>query len=181
MVRLASAIAVVLVSPLVAAAYGALHDQVTYTLSPEYYTHLKFDQFRIPAGMHDRVGVALVGVLATWWVGPPIGLCLAPFLALRRPAQRAPWRTGLARVGAALATVIGVAALCGALGYALGRPLAPTQEAAAALTPTGVTDPIAYLRVGSMHNASYLGGALGLVVAMGRQVVALWRERRQSA
>ena len=29
-----------------AGCYGALHDQISYTISPEYFTKVKFEQFR---------------------------------------------------------------------------------------------------------------------------------------
>jgi len=55
---------------LIAGCYGVLHDQITYSISAEYFTRLKFLQFhyadfRFPA----RVFVAEIGFLATWWVG----------------------------------------------------------------------------------------------------------------
>ena len=55
---------------LLAGMYGILHDQITYSISPEYFTHLKFDQFHYANfGLPQRVFVAEIGFLATWWVG----------------------------------------------------------------------------------------------------------------
>ena len=34
------------VGSVLAGVYGIFHDQVTYAISPEYFTKLKFDQFR---------------------------------------------------------------------------------------------------------------------------------------
>ncbi|MCK7558068.1 hypothetical protein MKQ70_24910 [Chitinophaga sedimenti] len=63
-----------------AVVYGILHDQLTYTISPEYYTTFKFEQ----SGLADYVGalptrtlVVYVAVAATWWVGLWTGLALA--------------------------------------------------------------------------------------------------------
>src|SRR6476620_12423474 len=54
--------------------YGVLHDQLTYTLSPDYFHAFKFIMFKIPPSLHNRAGAALVGWLATWWMGVLIGL-----------------------------------------------------------------------------------------------------------
>ena len=63
-------IAVAVCGAMVAGVYGILHDQITYTISPEYFSKFKFDQFRYAEiGLPDRVFVAEIGFLATWWVG----------------------------------------------------------------------------------------------------------------
>lgn len=50
--------------------YGIVHDQLTYSIGPEYFTKLKFEQFRwANLGLPPRVLVAEIGFLATWWVG----------------------------------------------------------------------------------------------------------------
>ncbi len=62
----------------IAGIFGILHDQITYTISPEYFTRMKFDQFSYADfGYPPRIFVAEIGFLATWWVG----LIAAWFLA----------------------------------------------------------------------------------------------------
>ena len=54
------------VLPLIAGLYGALHDQLSFTIAPEYFTRFKYDQFGFePAwfGGH-RPTVAVIGFLA---------------------------------------------------------------------------------------------------------------------
>src|SRR5690349_25000941 len=66
------------VGALVAGCFGIVHDQVTYTISPEYFTRLKFDQFHwAELGFPRRVFVGEIGFLATWWVGFFAGWALA--------------------------------------------------------------------------------------------------------
>ena len=58
--------------------YGIVHDQVTYSISPEYFTRLKFAQFSYADfGLPNRVFVAEIGFLATWWVGLIAGWFIA--------------------------------------------------------------------------------------------------------
>ena len=61
---------------ILAGAYGALHDQISYSLSIEYFTKFKFLQFNIPwAYRMPRTGASVVGFLATWWMQGGIALC----------------------------------------------------------------------------------------------------------
>jgi ABC-type polysaccharide transport system permease subunit len=53
-----------------ASIYGVLHDQITYTISPEYFTRLKFEQFAwANLGLPPRMFVAQIGPLASWGIG----------------------------------------------------------------------------------------------------------------
>src|SRR6266567_3037820 len=58
------------VGAVLAGVYGVIHDEVTYSISAEYFTRLKFSQFHYANfGLPPRVFVAEIGFLATWWVG----------------------------------------------------------------------------------------------------------------
>ena len=47
--------------------FGALHDQISYTISSEYYTKFKFNQFGLlHQSLPTRVRVAEVGWRASW-------------------------------------------------------------------------------------------------------------------
>ena len=67
---------------LIAGIYGILHDQISYTVSPEYYTKFKFIQFNlanennIEKIKNPRILVSIVGFLATWWFGLILGFIL---------------------------------------------------------------------------------------------------------
>ena len=89
-------VGLVAAAAVLAAAYGALHDQLSYTVAPEYFTRFKFVQFAAygVASMTPRVGAALVGVLATWWVGLYAGLLVAG-AGLKHPTADATIRSKL--------------------------------------------------------------------------------------
>ena len=54
---------------LCAGLYGALHDQISYAVSHEYFTRFKFLQFNVPPHLRGHVGAAIVGWYATGgWV-----------------------------------------------------------------------------------------------------------------
>lgn len=150
------------VSALAAALFGALHNQVSYGVAPEYFHDLKFRQFRIPAEFHNRIGAGIVGAAASWWMGLLIGL---PVLGL------ALWRvTGTARFvrvgGRAIALVLLTTGLTAGLALALASALVGPNVAAQFSLPAGVSDPVAFVRAGAMHEGSYAGGLLGMIGAM---------------
>jgi hypothetical protein len=149
----------------IAGAYGILHDQLTYALGPEYFTRFKFDQFHYLSRQQPlRIIVAEIGFLATWWVG---------FFAAWFMGRIALPHENVA--AAARRTFKGVLMmLVAAIAFAIvGNLLAPTRpddarvvEQAALLASYGVTDPVPFIRVGYIHNASYLGGLVGLIAAL---------------
>lgn len=51
-----------IIGALIAGTYGILHDQITYSISSEYFTHLKFYQFEYADfGLHNRFFVTIIG------------------------------------------------------------------------------------------------------------------------
>ena len=178
MVRLAIYLGFVVVAMLAAGAFGALHDQISYTVAPEYFTHFKFVQFNLrDPSVSERVRVAEVGFLASWWMGIPLGVLIGLGGFLHRPAGR------MLRV-----LLWSILLSCGfALLFALGGlayGYLQTQNIDLAgyrgwFVPPGVAlRP--FLCAGYMHNAAYLGGALAIPVAWAFQLAAYLRCRRTS-
>ena len=56
MVKVALFPALLIVACLTAGVYGALHNQISYTVSPDYFHAFKFHQFGIPEGLRGRLG-----------------------------------------------------------------------------------------------------------------------------
>jgi hypothetical protein len=161
---------------LVAGVYGALHDQVSFTASPDYFFAFKFHQFQIPANLQNRLGAAIVGFLATWWMGVLIGIPILT-MGLLFPDARSYARHCLIAfaVVAATALVFGLGALAIAL-FTLTADNLPNFR-----FPEGVQDRVAFARVGVMHNFSYLGGFLGIVTGLAYLALARWRQLRAAS
>ncbi len=159
-----------MIGALIAGAYGIVHDQLTYTLSHEYFTGFKFFQFKdadprgffepdSPVGM--RVFVGLIGFLATWWVGLFTGWFLAR--ASIRPDASHP---GVRELMRHFALVLLSAFLFGIAGFLWGtwHPGFDGQFSDA------------FARVGHIHNFGYLGALVGLITAL----ILVRRDRRQA-
>ena len=69
----------------IAGIYGVINDQITFSISSEYYTKFKFIQFNLANENNidkikfPRIFVAIVGFLATWWFGLVLGFILGFF------------------------------------------------------------------------------------------------------
>lgn len=154
----------IFVAAVIAGIYGIIHDQISYTISPEYYTKFKFIQFNLHwLESTPRLGAAIVGFLATWWMGVLVCLLLGLFgFMFKTPKEMA------IHLAKAFVVVTVVALLTGLIGLAIGY-LRVTESTIASYMPwvrPNVSNPIQFIRVGFMHNASYLGGLTGLIAGI---------------
>ena len=150
------------VSILIAGLYGMLHDQITYSISNEYFTKFKYRQFGFdPAWFGgDRQTVAIIGFLATWWFGLLIGLLIG-LTAWIFPEIRAMKKAIKKGILLVFLTVV----LAGIAGYFYGRfYLAGTGVRW--WLPADLEDRSHFIITGSIHNFSYAGGLLGLFIAL---------------
>lgn len=147
-----------------AATYGAIHDQISFALSPEYFTKLKFRQFAwADCDLPPRAFASEVGALATWWVGLIAGWFLArsglaemPAGARRRHALRA---FGIVAVAAPLGGFIGWA--LGA--HATNGDLSAWSDWQEVLE---LEDLSGFVVVAHLHAGGYIGALVGLVLAV---------------
>ena len=147
----------------VAGGYGILHDQFTYTLSPEYFTKFKIHQFHYlstDSGM--RWAVAKIGFLATWWVGLFAGWLFGRLLVPRRglSGALAPSLQGF--------VVVFIGALVGGLsGYLVGREMPKGWDSIRIhCAELGVDDVSGFVQVACIHSGGYLGALMGLLVSL---------------
>jgi hypothetical protein len=158
-------ILVALIGGVIAGLYGIIHDQITYSISPEYFTKLKFEQFRYAdLGLGDRVFVSTIGFLATWWVGFIAAWFLARRLIPNQPRDQAYQQI---RTGIVCIIAFGLSFGIGGYGYGLWRgPDADYSSWTWAVREFKIRDTWSFVRVAYIHNAGYLGGLIGLVVAL---------------
>ena len=150
---------------LIAGVYGILHDHITYSIGPEYFTKLKFDQFRYADfGFGERVFVSCIGFLATWWVG----FIIAWFFS-RRWIPNQPRSLAYLAILKGFAIVFACGLLAGICGYYYGIWRGRDSDYSAWLPiirRLQITDTWAFVRVAYIHNASYLGALVGFIIAL---------------
>jgi ABC-type proline/glycine betaine transport system permease subunit len=68
--------------------FGIMHDEISYSVSTEYFTKFKFIEFRLlDTNLPDHFRTGEVGFLASWWMGIPLGiLCGLPGFLQRSPS-----------------------------------------------------------------------------------------------
>lgn len=158
-----------------AGAYGALHDQLSYTVSPEYFTLFKFPMFGLAgSALPPRLLASWVGFLATWWMGVLVGALVGAAGWLHAQPRR------MARVSLeALLVALAVAFSAGLLGLLYGflrTTHIRAEDYAGWYVPNHVHHLRRFLCVGYMHDASYLGAAPAVLAAWGYQ----WRRRARA-
>jgi hypothetical protein len=161
--RLPAMIGLSLLGALLAGLYGALHDQISYSITPEYFTKLKFHQFSYANfGFHPRIFAAEVGFLASFWVGMIVAWLLARvgLTQLPRPERR----TVTAR---AFLIVFASALVLGTAGALLGvaRAKGDLSSWQTWQRTLQLTDLPNFVIVAYLHNGSYLGSLLGFITA----------------
>jgi len=158
-------IRIALTGAAVAGLYGALHDQISYSISPEYFTKMKFYQFSYADfGWPPRVFVSEIGFLATWWVGLFAGWFLARIglTEIPIPVQRQ-------AVVKAFAIVLLVTATCALIGVLLGWVVTQSSDLndwnhhQHAL---GIKDLPSFVIVAYLHLAGYVGALIGCLLAI---------------
>lgn len=158
-------ICVAIVGGLVGGAYCIVHDQITYTISPEYFTKLKFHQFHYANfGFGNRVFASTIGFLATWWVG----LIAAWFLA-RRLIPNQSRQTAYRQIRNGIICIFAFGLSFGILGFIYGLWRGPSADYSSwewAIQKYDIADTWSFVRVAYIHNAGYVGGAMGLIVAL---------------
>lgn len=156
-------LAITLAGALTAGCYGVLHDQITFSIGPEYFHNFKFHVFSYAdLGLGDRVFVSFIGFLGTWWVGLIVGWMLA-----RRILSTCPMRMAYQRICAGFLVVFASAASAGLLGYLYGLWRGPNADYSAwqpVLQQYRVSDAWSFMRVAYIHNAGYIGGLVGLLL-----------------
>ncbi len=157
--------------------YGIINDQITCTLSWEYFYYGKdLDKALGPAIPPDEwrlhIAAAGVGAKATWTAGLIIGVAL---LMANNPSKSLP-RLPVAELLSSLPLIFAItasAALLGAgVGY-LGWP-AMWNDDFAAMVRFDEWRPTRFMTVYGIHLGGYIGGLVGLVVA----IISVRRQRR---
>lgn len=160
----------------VSAVYGALHNQISYTVSPEFFHTDLFFRFDTPKSFENRAGASIVGALSSWWmgllIGPPVLL-----VGLALPGWKAYLKHSLIAFGVVMATALVV----GLIGLAVGFLVVDASNAPMNIF-VSQEGAIRMGRAGTMHNFGYLGGFLGIFTGLLYLfTVRKWLQREPSA
>ncbi len=152
-------ILIVIISTILASIYGVLHNQISYSISTEYFTKFKFEQFGfVEYGLDTpRMTAGLIGVWVTWWFGLLIGL-INGIVGLVQPTPKIMWKSVFGATFRTLLIGIGF----GVLGILVGKFIIGNLNSNWN-PPANLTDRKSFFIAGTMHNFSYFGGIIGLI------------------
>jgi hypothetical protein len=104
--------------PILAAIYGALNNQISYSISPEFFTKSMFPIFGfVEYGQETpRLTAAIIGAWSTWWLGLIIGVVYGIVGLFKSNPERM-----LAYVKNAIFITFIIIIASGILGYVFGK------------------------------------------------------------
>ena len=163
--RLPTMALIAFLGAVVAGVYGAVHDQISFAISPEYFTRMKFRQFAwADVGLPPRAFASEVGFLGTWWVGLVAGWFAARAGLAELPrSERGRCTTRCFGIVLATAAVVGLASALVGLAEARSGDLSSWDDVRTLLE---VEDVPGFVVVAYLHGGGYLGAALGLILAI---------------
>lgn len=152
---------------LLAGVYGVGNDLWTYSIGPEYFTKVKFNAFWFTnLGLGNRAFAGTIGFFAAG----SAGFFVSWFLARR--LGKAILKPGAVRIVAKRYLFVALCVFFGEiLGYGYGLWRGPDADYAAwywAIEKYRVEDVWNFVRVAYIHNSAYLGGGIGLLLALWR-------------
>ncbi len=167
---------VLIAAVLIALLYGAINDQITVTISPEYFLYGK-ELFKTigekPELATLRWEAAKVGLKATWSAGLIFGVAL---LLANNPSKQMP-RLKNRQLMKILYIMPLIAAVCGVVvGFAGYRGyLVPLSSDFRDMVDANVYRPYQFMATWGVHLGGYVGGVLGTAIAV---AIVIHRRKR---
>lgn len=149
-----------MLSAFLAGTFGIIHDLITFSISPEYFIKFKSIQFKIAPALPYNLAAAIVGFTSTWWTGLIIGGVLSTSSFLFKE-DKLKWKYVWKGIGIVFCTTMSISFL----GFLLGKFYLSSHPPECYYYPSNLIDKENYIIVGTIHNASYLGGFIGMVAA----------------
>lgn len=144
-----------IITPLIGGLYGAIYDQLTYSISPEFFK-MRFHHLGYNGDENTRWLVAKIGFINTWGIGLVLGAILSLAGLIHETAKK-----HIRYTIQSFFIPIVFAILFSFLGYIM-----PQTEA----NLPNISDPAAFLCVERMNNYSKVGGIIGAIFGIGWQL-----------
>ena len=157
-VTIFKAILIVIISIILASIFGAIHNQISYSVSSEFFQSFLFGNF----GTGDwninnhRIEASIVGILGSYWVGLILGIIyLIIFLFIDT-------NNNFKYIFKALLINLLLSLIGSILGYLVAHFFVSIESSDIRMD-FGVNHPQNYIEAAYMHEGSYYGGILGLL------------------
>ena len=165
MKRLIANLKILAICVFISSFYGIINDQITYSISDEYYSKFKFYQFGLLKEgeschyPHPRIQVSIIGVRATWWFGLISGLLFILIGIFKKS------KIDISEIIKALGIVVSITLVVGIIGLVYSLYFLDKNDLNWSI-PHHIFDVDSFITVGSIHNFSYAGAQLGTMLAI---------------
>jgi len=157
-------IALLILAPMMASLYGFIHDQITFSISEEFFTKFRFNDYDMPHSWHPRAKAGMIGILNAWKTGIPFGIILTAIGRIHKTNNKLLFYTFYTYL---LTFFFSFAFSL----IAVYMPLASEMTAIQKNLPANILDPIAFQRVESINNFGYIGGIIGMFMGIGLHIL----------
>ena len=148
-----------------AGVYGVLHNQITFTISNEYFLKIKYLQFDyLNFGGSDRVRISIIGFFAACWAGLLSGWFLSRWFLPHGSLAKASRKIFLSSI-IVFATSL-VSATVGGAYIFFRRESIDYSNWNQLINYYNIEGKSAFINVAYIHNGSYLGVLFGMLIAI---------------
>lgn len=165
---------IVFISIVLSVIYGTIHDFITSKISPEFYTKFTFFNFGLLDDYERKFNgnwtfaLIWVGFFSTWWFGLLTGLILG-IVGMKYSNEK----QMLNKTLKSILIVIGITIIFGFVGYGIAE-LNPSEIITNYHFPFEIEHKIEFNKVVKIHNYSYLGAIVGLIIGTLNQIKNWW-------
>ncbi len=160
--RLLIFLVLLFISSVSAGVYGIIYDQISYSVSPEFFEKLRFpeDGYHVSSRLHPRLKAAYAGWTNTW----PVGLVLGGILSLAGLMHHN-LRRMLTTTLLSFFFTLAISFMFGMVGLYMGSTEWGNDDAYVNLR-ADLHDPTHFKMVQNMQNFSYVGALTGIFVGL---------------
>lgn len=156
-----TAFSIIIISILVASVFGALHNQVSYSISSEFFKNFLFGKFGINEWgiSNDRTKASIVGIIGTYWVGFFLGIIYSIIYLFLNVENK--FLIIIKSIFINISVSVFGSLIAFLIAYFFISP-----ENSGVFMDFGTMCPKNYIEAAYMHTGSYYGGVLGLFLGI---------------
>lgn len=154
---------IILVGTLVSGLFGLLHDHLTFSLSPEFYAVLRFPELGIQWSQNNFWNVSKVGIINSAETGFFLSISVA-LCSLIQLDYKTMFKVAMRCVAIIILTISVFAILA-----CLSATFFPFKDRSYEMIPDNIVDPNSFLMVLRIHNFTYFGSIIGMLISAGYQ------------
>ena len=150
--------AIIIISTIFASLFGAIHNQISYSVSDEFFKDFLFGNFGINDWElnNNRLEASVVGILGSYWVGLILGIVYSIVYIFLKSIN------SFKNIINAISFNILFTFLGSLVGYIVARFFVPLKYSGVWMD-FGTQEPERYIEAAYMHSGSYFGGIIGLL------------------